>query len=244
MALDHPRNKNGSGSDSLDGDGQERSPLDKGCDFEYSWTLPDNAPAIWPTHLDNDDSAMKTLALALALLLSIALDTGIARCDEQDYTTYKVKPFDKDELAHYIQIPTTWVIEKVTVKSAELSATPKPLDFFHHTGTEENRVSEVHVLVAQLDNRVTPLKYLQFYLNQLAKTQKVHIRSITTIDPYRAKSSMEWEIQSLPFQAEVFLNLSKDQERVFIVQCLSNEQDQASWEQACDYTFRSFSIIN
>lgn len=163
---------------------------------------------------------------------------------DEAYNIRKVKPYDNDRLAYYIEIPKIWTADRVSSKSKELAAELKPLGLYNHVGKVPNTLSQIQVVAAALESDVTPLKFIQFYLRQVSKVNKIHIHSITPIDDYRAKASLNWEVQDTPFNGEVFITISNDRNRVFIVQGMSNEKSMEEWSLQCDYIFRSFQIIN
>ncbi len=162
---------------------------------------------------------------------------------DTSYNIYHVKPFDDDLLEHYIQIPKTWSPEKVTAKSKDLSPTPIPLGLYTHQGND-NTLTMLQVMGASIDKDVSPLKFIQFFLHKVSGVNKIQIHSITTIDEYRAKASADWEWQNTVFNGEIYINISNDRNRVFIIQGLTTEKSKEEWTEQCDYIFRSFAIIN
>ncbi len=163
---------------------------------------------------------------------------------DEAYNIYKVKPYDNDILAHYVQIPKAWSPGKISDKNEDLTPAPKPLDLFNHIGDSPNTLSQILVLAASLEGDATPLRFIQYYLHLVSKQKKIHIHSITTIDNYRAKATIDWELLNKNFYGEVFINISDDRNRVFIVQGMTNEKSKEEWTKQCDYIFRSFAIIN
>ncbi|WP_153306687.1 hypothetical protein [Desulfogranum japonicum] len=163
---------------------------------------------------------------------------------DEAYNIYKTKPYDNDILAHYIEIPKTWTIDRVSDKSKELTTALKPLGLYSHVGEVANTLSQIQVAAVALDSDVTPLKFIQFYLNQISKINKIHIHTITTIDDYHAMASLDWEVQETPFHGELFITISNDRNRVFIVQGMTNEKSKEEWTKQCNYIFHSFQIIN
>ncbi len=163
---------------------------------------------------------------------------------DEAYAIYRVKPYENDILAYYIEIPKSWTIGRVSDKNKELTTALKPLGLYSHVGEKANTLSQIQVVAAALGDDVTPLKFIQFYLHQISKGNTIDIHEITTIDSYRAMASLDWEVQKTPFKGEIFITLSNDRHRVFIVQALTNEKNAEEWGKECDYIFHSFQIIN
>ncbi len=159
-----------------------------------------------------------------------------------EYNIIKNIAYGNKALGFIIQIPKGWSAQRVTSEDAELSQDKlKPLGAFVAEEGDRGDVTELQIFAIGAPENVQPLKWIQFYLHQLSKTTKVNIDSITTIDNFRAKAALTISSDDHPRMAEIFINISEDRRRIFILNFISIED---KIPECCDYIFRSFSIID